>query len=313
MASAPDAQALTVVCTPACAPSSMAIQPADPFGMSMGTVNGESRCQPFSLRVSYADRVEATPPMPLDTTTPSRSGATSGLPAWLHASRAATRANCSQRSSRRACTRSMSAAGSAAAHAAIRVGSSAAQSSVSGPTPLRPSSSESQVLATSVPTGVIAPSPVTTTRVLSVVTLVLLLVGCSLAHPTRATPAGTCPGDKSGSHAGAADVVDHVLDRLEVLELVVGDLDAELVLRGDGDLHHGQRVDVEVVNERLVGRYLVGRHSGNLVDDLAQTLEDLLLRHGHWSCSPSACCSLLASTNRGRSECSRTGSGVRAP
>ena len=36
--SAPDAQALTVVCTPARAPSSMLIHPAEPFGMSIGTV-----------------------------------------------------------------------------------------------------------------------------------------------------------------------------------------------------------------------------------------------------------------------------------
>ena len=52
MASAPDAQALTVVCTSARAFSSMAIHPAAPFGMSIGTVNGDSRCQPFSFIVS---------------------------------------------------------------------------------------------------------------------------------------------------------------------------------------------------------------------------------------------------------------------
>ena len=40
--------------------------------------------------------------MPLDTTTPSRSGGTSGVPASAHASLAATIANCSHRSSRRA-------------------------------------------------------------------------------------------------------------------------------------------------------------------------------------------------------------------
>src|SRR5215469_3534303 len=103
----------------------------------------------------------------------------------------------------------MSVAGSAAAHAAIRVGSSAAQSSVSGPTPLRPSSSESQVLATSVPTGVIAPSPVTTTRVRSVPTVVLLLsVARNLAHPRGASPRGSHgPGVWSGSYVGTADVV----------------------------------------------------------------------------------------------------------
>ena len=52
MASAPDAQALTVVCTPARAFSSRLIQPAEPFGISIGTVYGESRCQPLSFIVS---------------------------------------------------------------------------------------------------------------------------------------------------------------------------------------------------------------------------------------------------------------------
>jgi len=52
IASAPDAQALTVVCTPARAFSSMPIQPADPFGMSIGTVYGDSRCHPLSRSVS---------------------------------------------------------------------------------------------------------------------------------------------------------------------------------------------------------------------------------------------------------------------
>ena len=52
MASAPDAQALTVVCTPARAFSSMPSHPAEPFGMSIGTVNGDKRCQPFSFMVS---------------------------------------------------------------------------------------------------------------------------------------------------------------------------------------------------------------------------------------------------------------------
>ena len=52
MASAPDAQALTGVCTPARAVSSMPIHPAEPFGMSIGTVNGDIRCQPFSRSVS---------------------------------------------------------------------------------------------------------------------------------------------------------------------------------------------------------------------------------------------------------------------
>ncbi len=109
--------------------------------------------------------VEATPPMPLAITTASRSGSTSGDPASAHASRAATVASCSQRSIRRACTRSSTVAGSTAAGAAICTGSGTSlQPSGSRAAPLRPASSDSQVAATSPPSGVVAPSPVTTTR-----------------------------------------------------------------------------------------------------------------------------------------------------
>ena len=108
--------------------------------------------------------VEATPPIPLETTTASRSGSTSGDPASAQASRAATMASCSQRSSRRACTRSSTVAGSTAAGAAICTGSgTSVQSAGSLRAPLRPASSDSQVEATSPPSGVVAPSPVTTT------------------------------------------------------------------------------------------------------------------------------------------------------
>ena len=52
MASAPDAHALTVACAPALAPNSMLSQPAEPFGISIGIVYGESRDQPFSRSMS---------------------------------------------------------------------------------------------------------------------------------------------------------------------------------------------------------------------------------------------------------------------
>ena len=48
------------------------------------------------------------------------------------------------------------------------------------------------------------------------------------------------------------DEVDGVADGLEVLDLVVGDRDAELLLGGHDDLDHGQGVDVEVVDELQV-------------------------------------------------------------
>ena len=46
------AHALTSAWAPALAPSSMLIQPAAPFGISIGTVYGEMRCQPLSLSLS---------------------------------------------------------------------------------------------------------------------------------------------------------------------------------------------------------------------------------------------------------------------
>src|SRR3954453_6468138 len=93
-------------------------------------------------------------------------------------------------------------------------------------TPLRPARRPSQVVATSAPSGVVAPMPVMTTP------WPVLLTRCL---------SGVC-----------GDVVDGVLDGGELGQLVVGDLDAELVLGLHGDLHHRQRVDVEVVDERLL-------------------------------------------------------------
>src|ERR1700722_17967419 len=120
--------------------------------------------------------------------------------------------------------------------------------------PLRPAFSDSQVLGTSAPTGVIAPSPVTTTRVRSVPTVsVLLELGANPACPRGCPPVGHprsrrspgLSGAASGRYLGALDVLHDVLHGLQVLELVVGDLDAELVLGRHRDLHHRQRVDVE--------------------------------------------------------------------
>ena len=51
--------------------------------------------------------------------------------------------------------------------------------------------------------------------------------------------------------------------------------DAELLLGGDDDLDHGQGVDVEVVDERLVELDVVGVDAGDLVDDLGEVGADL--------------------------------------
>src|SRR5690242_20311892 len=221
--------------------------------------------------------VVAIPPMPLDTTTPSRSGGTSGAPALAHASRAATSANCSHRSSRRACTRSSTVAGSTAAVAAIRVGRLAYPSSVSDLVPLCPASIPSQVLATSPPSGVVTPRPVTTTRGWSARTVISSFAAVSSRTPRRHGQRLA----RSGRDFRATDVVDDVLDGLEVLQLVVGDFHAELVLGRHRDLDHRQRVDVQVVDKALVRGDLVRGDARDLVDDLPEAGLDFCFGHRH--------------------------------
>src|SRR5690349_6797942 len=120
-------------------------------------------------------------------------------------------------------------------------------------TPDRPASSASQVLATSPPSGVVAPSPVTTTSAVDVLMEFLLNGGrggrgvAALQGPRR----GCARRGAGWSYCLLVllDEADGVADGLDVAELVVGDGDAELVLDSGGDLDHRQRVDVEVVGE----------------------------------------------------------------
>ncbi len=166
IASAPEAQALTGVWTPARAPSSMPTAAAGPLGMSIGTVSGKTRRGPFSFNVSYADSRVHTPPMPVAMTTPSRSGSSSGRPASAQASREAARAYCPEGSSRRVSTRASCSDGSTATDAAKVTGRSISvtQSWVRVRAPERPARAASQVVGTSPPMGVVAPRPVTTMR-----------------------------------------------------------------------------------------------------------------------------------------------------
>ena len=163
-ASAPDAHALTGVCTPARAPSSKPTFAAGPFGINIGTVCGLTSRAPLVFNVSYESRSVMTPPIPDAITTPSRSFAISGAPASFHASRDAMSANCSDRSSRRISTRSITSLGSTATGAPIATLSCDVISSDKVRTPLLPAMRCAHVVGTSPPSGVVAPSPVTTTR-----------------------------------------------------------------------------------------------------------------------------------------------------
>jgi len=69
--------------------------------------------------------------------------------------------------------------------------------------------------------------------------------------------------------------------RPELGGLLVGDLHTELVLGLDGDLDHRQRVDVEVVDERLLGSDVTGVDTGDLLDDLGEAGQDLGVV-SHW-------------------------------
>ena len=102
IASAPEEHADTGLYTPARAPYSMLTSAAAPFGISIGTVRGDTRrAPPLSSRSSCWSRV-LTPPIPVPIAVASRSGSVSGDPASAHASAAATSAACWERSSRRA-------------------------------------------------------------------------------------------------------------------------------------------------------------------------------------------------------------------
>src|SRR3954451_24204543 len=275
MASAPDAQADTGVCTPAFAPISMPMAAAGPFGMSMGTVSGKMRRGPFSLRTSSAESRVQTPPIPEATTAPSRSDSTSGLPASAQASRAATIAIWPEGSRRRVSTRlRVSDVGTASCAAKVTgISYCCTQSAVIGRAPDRPSSAAFQLLGRSPPSGLVAPRPVTTT---------FRGVVSAMTAP-RSCRSGAPPEDVlwAASALRALDVRHRVADGLEVLDVVVGDPDAELLLGVDHDRHHRQRVDVEVVGEVHVGLDGVGGQAGLLVDDLGQTAEDLLLALCH--------------------------------
>src|SRR6478752_8359835 len=90
-----------------------------------------------------------------------------------------------------------------------------------------------------------------------------------------------CLPVRFGSALRLGDEADRVVDGVEVLDLVVRDLHAELLLGVDDDGHHRQRVDVEVVGEGLVRLDLCRVQAGLLVDDLGQSGEDLLLTLCH--------------------------------
>src|SRR6187401_771351 len=194
-------------------PNVIAMWPAGAFAISIGTMNGETRPGPLAFRTSYWFRSVSMPPIPVAKITPPRSDTICGSPASAHASLAAAMPNCEKRSVRRASFRSRWSSGSKSTSPATVTGRSSIGNREIVRTPFRPLASPCQKSSTPVPTGVTGPSPVMTTL--------------------RRSSDATVLGAPELGH----DHVDGLPDRLHALHLVLGDLDAPLLLEREHRFH----------------------------------------------------------------------------
>src|SRR3984893_4895961 len=124
---------------------------------------------------------------------------------------------------------------------AIWVEKAAASNLVIVPTPLWPATSASQFASVPIPSDDTRPMPVTTTRLFTLCLLLGLAVGL--------------------------DVLDRFLHAGDLLGILVGDLDAELLLERHHQLDGVERVGSQVVDERGIGRHFFLVDSELLHDD----------------------------------------------
>src|SRR5919201_830880 len=183
------------------------------FAMSMGTRNGDNRLGPRSSMSTTSLMSVSSPPTPVAIAVPTRSGSfTVSRPASLSACDAAATPRCVKRSVRRASLRSMYCVASKPfTSPAICVSYGAGSKREMRVMPLRPCVSESQLLATSSPSGVTMPMPVTTTR----------RVISSRSHARRGSLTGApAPGPASLalSSRPRRPALDHEADRLQPLD-----------------------------------------------------------------------------------------------
>src|SRR3954470_16005335 len=204
----------------------MEICPPTRLTMIEGMKKGLTRRWPFSTAVRCVSSSVPRPPMPEPTITPVRSprGLSVGRPASLSARSVAARPNWMNRSFRRASFLSMNLAGSKLfTSPAMRLGRSLASKRVMGPTPDLPAMAASHDSLVPMPKGVTRPIPVTTTLRSTRCMLPLFLV--------------------------LVDEVDRVLDGLDVLGFLVGDLDLELLFHRHHQLDDVERIGAQVLDE----------------------------------------------------------------
>ena len=162
----PLAQASALAVTGPCTPRSMATSHAAMFGITDDTKYGLTRpgSRPVSFRV--ANSISPIPATAQFTTTPVRSASSPARlrPASATASRAAAMASWLKRAERRTLLVSSNAAGSKPLTSpAIRVGRPLGSKAVIVSIPDTPLTRACHVVSRSLPTGVMAPKPVTTT------------------------------------------------------------------------------------------------------------------------------------------------------
>src|SRR3954454_24223682 len=127
-----------------------------------------------------------------------------------------------------------------------------------------PSKGPCQVGSLPTPSGEIMPIPVTTTRRL---VMVLSWRKRARERPRTARTAGPCRVGALRSFGALVDVFDRVLDLLDLLGLVVGNLDAEFLFESHDQLDRIERVRSDAFDQRRIGTKPVGVDTELLDDD----------------------------------------------
>src|SRR6476659_7005362 len=216
------------------APNRIDTWPAARLMIAEGMKNGEILRGPPSSSALCSRSMVVNPPMPDAMKTPTR-GASSGVTT----SRASSIANCDaaiaywmKMSIFLTSFFSMNASGSnPLTSPAMRVANCVASNLVIVPMPLLPALSAAQFASVPIPSDDTRPMPVTTTRRVLVIPL-LLALGVRF------------------------DVLDRFLDAGDLLGVLVGNLDPELLLERHHEFDGIERVGAEVVDERRVRRHL---------------------------------------------------------